>query len=113
MPTWLVFGIKNPPKSILGGWTGRLGGQTGRLGGRTERLGGPIGAAIIISWQLKTIPEAPKRSLELPEAARSSRNLLLIEFKRPGVGNPKAGGVRGLPDPPPFSNFQDPAINSN
>ena len=39
MPTWMDFGLKNPPKSALGRLLGRLVAVLGRLGVLLRRLG--------------------------------------------------------------------------
>ena len=39
MPTWMDFGLKNPPKSALGRLLGRLVAVLGRLGVVLGRLG--------------------------------------------------------------------------
>ena len=38
MPTWMDFGLKNPPKAALGRLLGRLVAVLGRLGGLLRRL---------------------------------------------------------------------------
>ena len=75
MPTWMDFGLKNPPKSALGRLLGRLVAVLGRLGGLLRRVGGFL-RRLGASWAL----------LALPEAAKSSKNKFSIGFKEPEKG---------------------------
>ena len=75
MPTWMDFGFKNPPKSALGRLLRRHGAALGRLGIVLGRVGGFL-RRLGASWAL----------LELPEAAKSSKNRFSVGFKEPGGG---------------------------
>ena len=75
MPTWMDFGLKNPPKSVLGRLLRRHGAASGRLGIVLGRVGGflrRLGASSAL--------------LELPEVAKSSKNRFSVGFKEPEKG---------------------------
>ena len=63
----------------------------------------------IDSWQPESMPGIPKRSQELPDAARSSGNRFFAGFHGPGSKGPDD---QGLPDSPPqYTLFKDLTIN--
>ena len=75
VPTWMDFGLKNPPKSALGRLLRRHGAALGRLGIVLGRVGGFL-RRLGASWAL----------LVLPEAAKSSKNRFSVGFKEPERG---------------------------